>query len=125
MKKEQYDTMFKRIESSFAANDITFEQYISYINQLNDIYEKEREVEPLECPHHGMHLVPGDGTHYCPHLSCNYYIHDRALQPSKQAQYKTFEKMVDEHYQAGHVPWEIYSDILILLRTKYILPEGR
>ncbi|ALA07643.1 hypothetical protein BC01_057 [Bacillus phage BC01] len=124
MSKEQYDSIYKRIEEKYTAEEITFDEYIAYLRQLNDIYEKEKVVEPIECPYHGIHLVPGDGTHYCPHLSCNYYIHDKALHPGKQAQYKTFEKMLDEHYRAGQVPWEVYSDISILLRTKYILPEG-
>jgi len=78
----------------------------------------------MECPTHGTHLIPGDGTHYCPHLSCNYYIHDRVIPQVKQDQYKAYEKLLDEQNQAGQIPGEVYSDILILLRTKYILPEG-
>lgn len=125
MKREDYDRMVKRIAESFENNDITLDNYIQSITFLNDRYEKEKEVELADCPYHGIGLIPGNGTHYCPHLSCNYFIHDRVLLQSKQSQYKTVEKMLDEHYRAGHIPGEVYSDMIILLRTKYILPKGR
>ncbi|UGO49335.1 hypothetical protein EMILIAHAH_249 [Bacillus phage vB_BanH_Emiliahah] len=76
------------------------------------------------CPHHKGELLPAMGTLFCGVADCEYYIKTSILQPGKQARYKMFEKMLDEHYQAGHVPGEIYLDIISLLRTKYILPEG-
>lgn len=78
----------------------------------------------MKCPHHRESLVRGIETLYCPVGDCDYYRQTSTLTPHKQSQYKMVEKMLDEHYQAGHIPGEIYLDIISLLRTKYILPEG-